>query len=126
MMWSEDDPFLLAFFEKSRLRILDNDRIEDRIETSCRFCRFTKLEIEGVDLDRLMTSGDPGIVDASRLFAKYRTKTLKETEKLLDELRFEDAWKCISMRPHRCLWERIADRALRHVEFDLALRAFYK
>eukprot|EP00210_Caulerpa_lentillifera_P005769 g5516.t1 len=126
LMWSKEDPSVLAVMEKSQMIILRDFIVEERHPSVSYLCHFSDLKVETVDIDKIMLKSVPSKFELSKIIKSYETKQLKEIKELLDGSKFDQACKIAEEHYIEVLWNMIGEAGLIHREYTVAEKAFLR
>lgn len=121
--WSEDDPYHLAYMEKSRLYTLKNLETEEPTQTEGYIFDFSDLRVRLVYLDDLMKNPDATYNPDEYIFP-YETKVLKEIKDHFNQPNLNEALKLVKKNSLPKLWKLLAEKALDQLDFATAENAF--
>jgi len=123
IIWSEDIPDLFAVLEKARMYVFRGLQPEEPKPSSAYLCKFDSLQVRSVLLDKIMD--DPE--NPEREHVEYHsTKSMRDTETLLETASMEDVFQFIEDNSHPKLWRQLAEFSLRKLNFQVADKAFVR
>jgi len=125
VVWSKDNPEMMAYMEKNRLHIIRGNDKEDPVGNVFYPCEFSNLEVKGILLDEIMQSPE-AIKDIEQYIVSFETKGLRDVKKMLEDLPIKEVTEFIEKNSHIRLWQLLAEKALEKDEFETAERAFIK
>jgi WD repeat-containing protein 35 len=125
VVWSTDNPHMVALMEKNRLYVLKNFEPDEPILSPGYLCDFTDLEVKAILLDDILKNPEE-IKNIGELVVEYEAKALKDTRDLLTTVNLKEAIDFVEQSPHPRLWKLISEAALDKLDFDTAERAFVK
>ncbi|XP_011503648.1 PREDICTED: WD repeat-containing protein 35 [Ceratosolen solmsi marchali] len=121
--WAEDNPHLLAIFEKSRIYVFRGLEPEEPIVCRGYMCYFRDLEIRCVLLDELIRRPEKA---RSELLLDVEVKSLRDTRKLLACVGLHEAEAFVCDNPHPRLWRLLGEHALRLLDLEAAENAMVR
>ncbi|KNE64632.1 hypothetical protein AMAG_09988 [Allomyces macrogynus ATCC 38327] len=117
LRWSDDDKDLFAIMEKSRMYVMRGTSPEEPVPQAGYLAAFRDLEITVVQMDTVLAHPRrPAVADIVRL----QTKSLRDTDAILDQVGVADAYAFTEVHPHPRQWRLVADRALETGEWGIA------
>ena len=123
MMWSEDIPDLFAVLEKARMYIFRGLPPEEPKPSTAYLCKFDSLQVRSALLDKIMD--DPENPEIEHI-EDHNTKSMRDTQALLETASMEDVFQFIEDNSHPKLWRQLAEFSLRKLNFQVADKAFVR
>lgn len=124
-MWSRDSNDQCCFMDKYRLNVMVNWVVTHLINIDNYLCDFNEMKILTVDIEKIINhfdSENPGTI--SKCFYECEIPPLVEVKKMLQERRYEEAFKAVAGYNQPYLWEITAQICLLNMDFEVAERAF--
>ena len=123
IMWSEDIPDLFAVLEKARMYIFRGLPPEEPKPSTAYLCKFDSLQVRSALLDKIMD--DPENPEIEHI-EDHNTKSMRDTQALLETASMEDVFQFIEDNSHPKLWRQLAEFSLRKLNFQVADKAFVR
>ena len=123
IMWSEDIPDLFAVLEKARMYIFRGLQPEEPKPSSAYLCKFDSLQVRSALLDKIMDNPENPEIEH---IEDHNTKSMRDTEALLETASMEDVFQFIEDNSHPKLWRQLAEFSLRKLNFQVADKAFVR